>query len=259
MRVLITNLSTHKTAVIATLGWVHTSRTLDGRLAARRTARGRHLPGHRQRPRPPQRQPPAKRAQLGARPPSPSRPRPSRSARPDPNPAPVDPRRSRRAHARRRPSPTAPSSPCQGPHNFGGPENRYGAPRAGHIHQGQDILTAEGTPDARAARRERSTSTSYQAGGAGYYLVEHTTIGFDLMFAHCEAGSFQVTADQAVTRRAEICKAGQTGDATAPTCTSRCGSAAGRPQAGTRSTRSPTWKPGNTRAVEGAREPVARS
>ena len=32
--------------------------------------------------------------------------------------------------------------PVAGPHNFGGPENRYGAPRAGHIHEGQDILTA---------------------------------------------------------------------------------------------------------------------
>ena len=28
--------------------------------------------------------------------------------------------------------------------SFGGPENRFGAPRAGHIHEGQDVLTAEG-------------------------------------------------------------------------------------------------------------------
>ena len=105
--------------------------------------------------------------------------------------------------------------PVAGPHNFGGPENRYGAPRAGHIHEGQDILTAEGTPDV-APLAGTITSTSYQAGGAGYYAVEHTLIGFDLVFAHCEASSLLVGAGQAVTPGQTLCLAGQTGDATAP-------------------------------------------
>ncbi len=105
--------------------------------------------------------------------------------------------------------------PVQGPHNFGGPENRFGAPRAGHIHQGQDVLTAEGTPDVAplAGTIEQAT---YQAEGAGYYLVEHTLIGFDFMFAHCEASSFAVAAGQTVTAGQKLCLAGQTGDATAP-------------------------------------------
>ncbi|HEV2973457.1 MAG TPA: M23 family metallopeptidase [Solirubrobacteraceae bacterium] len=105
--------------------------------------------------------------------------------------------------------------PVAGPHNFGGAENRYGAPRANHIHEGQDILTAEGTPDV-APLAGTISWTSYQASGAGYYAVEHTTIGFDLMFAHCKAGSLAVSAEQAVSPGAEICLAGQTGDATAP-------------------------------------------
>jgi len=105
--------------------------------------------------------------------------------------------------------------PVAGPHNFGGPENRYGAPREGHIHEGQDVLTAEGTPDV-APLAGTITSTSYQAGGAGYYLVEHTGIGFDFMFAHCEASSFAVSSGQSVSAGQQLCRAGQTGDATAP-------------------------------------------
>jgi hypothetical protein len=105
--------------------------------------------------------------------------------------------------------------PVAGPHSFGGPENRYGAPRSGHIHEGQDILAAEGTPDV-APLAGTISWTSYQAAGAGYYAVEHTAIGFDFMFAHCKAGSLAVKAEQAVAAGSQICLAGQTGDATAP-------------------------------------------
>jgi len=105
--------------------------------------------------------------------------------------------------------------PVRGPHNFGGPENRFGAPREGHIHQGQDVLTAEGTPDA-VPLAGTITKTANQPEGAGYYVVEHTLIGFDFMFAHCEAGSFTVSGGQAVAAGQQICSAGQTGDATAP-------------------------------------------
>jgi hypothetical protein len=80
--------------------------------------------------------------------------------------------------------------PVQGPHNFGGPEV---VPLAGTIE-----------------------STSFQAGGAGYYVVEHTTYGLDFMFAHCEAGSFTVHEGETVAAGAQICRAGQTGDATTP-------------------------------------------
>lgn len=105
--------------------------------------------------------------------------------------------------------------PVAGPHSFGGPENRYGAPRSNHIHEGQDILAAEGTPDV-APLAGTITWTSYQAGGAGYYAVEHTLIGFDFMFAHCKAGTLLVSAEQAVAAGQQLCQAGQTGDATTP-------------------------------------------
>jgi murein DD-endopeptidase MepM/ murein hydrolase activator NlpD len=105
--------------------------------------------------------------------------------------------------------------PVQGPHNFGGPENLFGAPRDGYLHQGQDILTAEGTPVV-APLAGTILTTSYQASGAGYYAVEHTGVGFDFMFAHCVAGSLAVSTGQAVAQGQALCNAGQTGDATAP-------------------------------------------
>src|SRR5262249_6920156 len=95
--------------------------------------------------------------------------------------------------------------PVSGPHTYGDP---YGAPRAGgRIHQGQDVLAAEGTP-VLAPLAGTISSTSYQAGGAGYYLVEHTKVGFDLMFAHCQKESFTVAALQTVGAGQQLCSVG---------------------------------------------------
>lgn len=105
--------------------------------------------------------------------------------------------------------------PVRGLHNFGGPENLFGAPRDGYLHQGQDILTAEGTPVV-APLAGTILTTSYQASGAGYYAVERTVVGFDFMFAHCVAESLAVSTGQAVAQGQALCNAGQTGDATAP-------------------------------------------
>ena len=105
--------------------------------------------------------------------------------------------------------------PVVGPHNFGGAENAFGAPRTGYRHQGQDILTAEGTPVV-APLAGTVLTTSYQEAGAGYYAVEETAIGFDFMFAHCQVSSLAVSTGQSVATGQVLCKAGQTGDATAP-------------------------------------------
>jgi murein DD-endopeptidase MepM/ murein hydrolase activator NlpD len=105
--------------------------------------------------------------------------------------------------------------PVGGAHNYGGPENRFGAPRHGYSHQGQDVLTSEGTPVLAPLAGEILTA-SYQEGGAGYYVAEHTAAGFDFFFAHCMAGSLAVASGQSVAAGALLCRAGQTGDATAP-------------------------------------------
>jgi murein DD-endopeptidase MepM/ murein hydrolase activator NlpD len=102
-----------------------------------------------------------------------------------------------------------------GPHSFGGPEARFGAPRGGHTHQGQDILAAEGLSDV-APLAGSIIATGNQPGGAGWYVAEHTSVGFDLFFAHCESESVQVSAGQAVGPGTVLCKLGSTGDASGP-------------------------------------------
>jgi murein DD-endopeptidase MepM/ murein hydrolase activator NlpD len=105
--------------------------------------------------------------------------------------------------------------PVQGPHSYGDAANRFGASRAGHVHQGQDVLAAEGTPVV-APLAGTITATGYQAGGAGYYVVERLADGFELMFAHCQAGTPAVGGGQTVAAGQALCRVGQTGDATGP-------------------------------------------
>jgi murein DD-endopeptidase MepM/ murein hydrolase activator NlpD len=60
--------------------------------------------------------------------------------------------------------------PVRGPHDYGGAGSRFGAPRSGHTHQGQDVAAACGTKLV-AAQGGTVLYRAYQAGGAGYYLV----------------------------------------------------------------------------------------
>ncbi len=212
LRVLVVDLATRRTTVTATMGWVHTSRRLTvvwpagAKLPAgvyRVTVsahdhqngnilRAARISGETTLTVKPVTQPVT---------PTPAAPTPASTEAGVPTPAQT----------------VADGAvfPVAGPHNFGGPENRFGAPRGNHVHQGQDILTAEGTPDV-APLPGTVEYTSNQPGGAGYYVVEHTSIGFDFMFAHCEEGSFAVSEGEAVAAGRQLCKAGQTGDATTP-------------------------------------------
>ncbi len=108
--------------------------------------------------------------------------------------------------------------PLGAAYNFGGPENAFGAPREGHVHEGQDILTTEGAPVV-APTPGTIISVSYQEGGAGYYVVEDADADdgiFAFMFGHCIANSTVVVEEQVVVAGQQLCSAGQTGDATAP-------------------------------------------
>jgi hypothetical protein len=105
--------------------------------------------------------------------------------------------------------------PVVGAHDFGGPDNRFGAPRRGHTHQGQDVLTSEGTPIV-APLAGTVLTVGYEASGAGYYAAEHTAAGMDFFFAHCMPGSLAVATGVPVAAGQLLCRAGQTGAATAP-------------------------------------------
>jgi len=214
VRVTVLNLATHRPAITVVMGWVHTGHTVvlgwprggtlsPGSYQVIVNARDHHggtlLRSSRHRGV----------ASLTITAPVKVQPK---VAPPPPIPAPVTP-----------PGVPTPAEsvadgavfPVAGPHNFGGPENIFGAPRDGYLHQGQDVLTAEGTP-VLAPLAGTILTTSYQAAGAGYYAVEQTGVGFDFMFAHCQAGSLAVGTGQSVTAGQLLCKAGQTGDATAP-------------------------------------------
>lgn len=105
--------------------------------------------------------------------------------------------------------------PVLGPHSFGGPENRFGAGRVGHIHEGQDVLASEGQ-DVVAPLAGTVITTGYQAGGAGWYLAESIADGLSFFYAHCQAGSLAVKAEQRVRAGQQLCQVGQSGDATGP-------------------------------------------
>jgi murein DD-endopeptidase MepM/ murein hydrolase activator NlpD len=112
-------------------------------------------------------------------------------------------------------APTAGIFPVQGPYSFGGADMRFGASRDGHIHEGQDIAAAEGTPVVSPLAGTVHT-VAYQAAAAGYYIVVNAADGRDLVFMHLEAASTIVTTGQAVTAGQRLASVGATGDAAGP-------------------------------------------
>jgi len=109
------------------------------------------------------------------------------------------------------PSPGGPGVfPVGGTFDFGGADARFGAGRGGHIHEGQDILAAAGTP-VLAPYAGTVSSTTYQAGGAGEYVVLDATDGRDYFFAHCLRRSTSVAEGAAVSAGQTLCRVGATG------------------------------------------------
>jgi murein DD-endopeptidase MepM/ murein hydrolase activator NlpD len=106
--------------------------------------------------------------------------------------------------------------PVQGPFSFGGDDARFGAGRTGHIHQGQDVVAASGTPIVAPV-----TGTvlwkSNQPGGAGIYLVVHgASDQRDYVFMHLLRGSVLVAPGDAVRAGQQLAQVGATGDASGP-------------------------------------------
>jgi murein DD-endopeptidase MepM/ murein hydrolase activator NlpD len=105
--------------------------------------------------------------------------------------------------------------PVRGSYTFGGADARFGAARSGHVHQGQDVLAAEGTPVVSPVSGSVYW-VAYQAGGAGYYVVVRGNDGRDYVFDHFEAGSTAVVKGQPVAAGQLLGLVGMTGDATGP-------------------------------------------
>ena len=101
--------------------------------------------------------------------------------------------------------------PVKGAYSYGGPDGRFGAPRSGHTHQGQDLSAAEGTPVV-APKAGTIHWRAYQAEGAGYYLILDVD-GEDVMygFMHLRQGSMLVSKGEQVAAGQQLAQVGNTG------------------------------------------------
>jgi peptidase M23-like protein/flagellar hook capping protein FlgD len=103
--------------------------------------------------------------------------------------------------------------PELGPHDYGTAADRFGAPRAGHTHQGQDVMAACGTPLV-AARGGQVQYAGYEGSAGNYVVIDGKGTGFDFMYAHLAEPSPLHTGDSVRTGQ-PIGIVGETGDATA--------------------------------------------
>jgi peptidoglycan hydrolase-like protein with peptidoglycan-binding domain len=102
--------------------------------------------------------------------------------------------------------------PVPGPHSFGGPDARFGAPRPGHTHQGQDIPATCGQSEIVDETGQVKVN-AYQASGAGYYVVLHGGLtGTDSVYMHLRTPSW-APAGTTVYAGQQIGRVGDTGDA----------------------------------------------
>jgi len=100
--------------------------------------------------------------------------------------------------------------PVPGKHDFGGAGSRFGAPRGGRLHQGQDVAAACGEP-LLAAEGGTVTTKAFQAGGAGHYLVIRGAISAtDYVYMHMPGPSPLVEGQVAYTG-SQIGAVGNTG------------------------------------------------
>jgi murein DD-endopeptidase MepM/ murein hydrolase activator NlpD len=106
--------------------------------------------------------------------------------------------------------------PLVGPFGYGEDGSRFGAPRRGHTHQGQDLAAAEGTPIV-APRGGVVETVQYQAGGAGHYVVlDGEGEDRDYVFMHLRSGSVVVEERQRVRTGQRIGDVGNTGRSFGP-------------------------------------------
>lgn len=102
--------------------------------------------------------------------------------------------------------------PILGAHDYGGPEGRFGAPRAGHTHQGQDVLAACGLPVV-AARGGQVQYSGYEGAAGNYVVIDGKGTQYDMVYMHLAKPSPLSTGDTVRTGE-PIGIVGDTGDAT---------------------------------------------
>lgn len=106
--------------------------------------------------------------------------------------------------------------PLVGNFGFGHDDARFGAPRSGHIHKGQDLVAEAGTPVV-APRGGVVTVVRYQASGAGHYVVvDGANEDRDYIFMHLQSGSIAVAEGQRIPTGKLLGRVGSTGKSSGP-------------------------------------------
>ncbi len=103
--------------------------------------------------------------------------------------------------------------PILGAHDYGGAGGRFGAGRAGHTHQGQDVMAACGLPVV-AARGGRVQYAGWDNLGGNYLVIDGKGSPYDTAYMHLAQPTPLKTGD-AVRTGQPIGIVGETGDATA--------------------------------------------
>ena len=101
--------------------------------------------------------------------------------------------------------------PVLGPHEFNLGAGRFGAPRSGHTHQGQDVTAACGTPLV-AARGGTVQYAGYQSAAGNYIVIDGRGTPDDFMYAHL-AEPPPLHTGETVRTGQPIGTVGETGDA----------------------------------------------
>ncbi len=101
--------------------------------------------------------------------------------------------------------------PIRGAHNYGTAENRYGAPRSGHAHAGQDVLAACGTPLV-AARGGKVVEAGYEGAGGNAVVIHGSGSTYDNVYMHLRDAPLVHTGQRVHTGQL-IGYVGETGDA----------------------------------------------
>jgi murein DD-endopeptidase MepM/ murein hydrolase activator NlpD len=103
--------------------------------------------------------------------------------------------------------------PVQGPHDYGGPGGRFGAPRSGHTHQGQDITAACGTPVV-SVMTGTVQYAGYQSAAGNYVVIDNNGTEDDFVYMHLAYPATPSTVNAPVAAGQQIGVVGETGDAT---------------------------------------------
>jgi murein DD-endopeptidase MepM/ murein hydrolase activator NlpD len=101
--------------------------------------------------------------------------------------------------------------PIRGRHRFGSGNARFGAGRAGHGHQGQDVFARCGTPLA-AARGGRVKFKQYHAAAGHYLVIDAAGTSEDYVYMHLAEASPFAAGDRVYTGQ-RIGAVGDTGNA----------------------------------------------